>query len=105
MENKRATGKKYKSPHTGKARIDLSLIFLLIFFFFNWDSLHARLNSHYPGLPIGAWEGDHEDCLNQHQNCHKLCNEMGHPVVNLMESQWKLRQQHDLNFPMKKKSL
>ena len=23
---------------------------------------------------------------------------MGHPVVNLMQSQWKLRQQHDQNF-------
>ena len=23
-----------------------------------------------------------------------------HPIVNLMESQWKLRQQHDQNFPM-----
>ena len=32
---------------------------------------------------------DHEDCLNQHKNSHKLCDEMGHPVVNLMESQWK----------------
>ena len=42
---------------------------------------------------------------NQHENIHKLCNEMGHPIVNLMESQWKLRQQHDQNFAMKRKPL
>ena len=44
---------------------------------------------------------DHEDHPNQHENSHKLCDEMGHPVVNLMESQWKLRQQHDQNFGSK----
>ena len=43
---------------------------------------------------------DHEDRLNRHENSHKLCNDTGHPVVNLMESQWKLRQQHDQNLPM-----
>ena len=32
----------------------------------------------------------------QQENSHKLCDQTGHPVVNLMESQWKLRQQHDL---------
>ena len=30
---------------------------------------------------------DHEDHPNQHKNSHKLCDEMEHPVVNLMESQ------------------
>ena len=30
---------------------------------------------------------------------------MGHPIVNMMESQWKLRQQHDQNFPMEGKPL
>ena len=43
---------------------------------------------------------DHKDHLNQHENSHKLCDEMGHPVKNLMESQWRLRQQHDQNFPI-----
>ena len=43
---------------------------------------------------------DHEDHPNQHENSHKLCDEMGHPVVNFMESQWKLRQQHDQNLAM-----
>ena len=38
---------------------------------------------------------DHKDGPNQHENSHKLCSETGHLVVNLMESQWKLRQQHD----------
>ena len=35
---------------------------------------------------------DQEDRPNQHENGHKLCNEMVHPVVNMMERQWKLRQ-------------
>ena len=48
---------------------------------------------------------DREDHLNQHENSHKLCDETGHPVVNLMESQWKLRRQHDQNFPMEGKPL
>ena len=48
---------------------------------------------------------DHKDCPIQHANSHKQCDETGHPVVNMMESQWKLRQQHDQNFPMKGKTL
>ena len=40
-----------------------------------------------------------------HQNSHKLYNETGHFVVNLIENQWKLRQQHDQNFPMERKPL
>ena len=27
---------------------------------------------------------DDEDCPNQHENSHKLFNEMGHPVVSLI---------------------
>ena len=48
---------------------------------------------------------DHEEHPNQHKNSHKLFDEMGDPVVNLMESQQKLRQQHDQNFPMEGKPL
>ena len=48
---------------------------------------------------------DHKDGLTQYKNGYKVHNEMGHPVVNLMESQWKLRQQHDQNFPMDGKPL
>ena len=46
---------------------------------------------------------DHEDCPNQYENNPKLCDEMEHPVLSLLESQWKLRQQHDQNFPMTRK--
>ena len=48
---------------------------------------------------------DHEDHPNQHENSHKLCDERGHPVVNLMESQWTLRQQHDQNLPVEGKAI
>ena len=42
----------------------------------------------------------HEDHPNQHENSHKLCNEIGHPLFSLTEVQWKLRQQRDQNFSM-----
>ena len=48
---------------------------------------------------------DHEDHPNQHDNSHKLCDKAAHPVVNFMESEWKLRQQHDQNLPMEGKPL
>ena len=41
---------------------------------------------------------DHEDRPNQLENSHKLCDDTGHPVVNLMESQWKFKQQLDQNL-------
>ena len=54
---------------------------------------------------MGHLSNDHEDRLSQQENSHKLCDGTGHPVVNMMESQWKLRQQHDQNFPMEGKPL
>ena len=48
---------------------------------------------------------DHEDCPNWYKNSHKQCNETGHLIVNLMEIQWKLRQQHDQNIPTEGKPL
>ena len=48
---------------------------------------------------------EHEEHPNQHKNSHKLCDETGHPVLTLLESQWKLRQQHDQNFPVEGKPL
>ena len=48
---------------------------------------------------------DLEDRPNQHQNSDKLGSETGHTVLNLMKSQWKLRKQHDQNFPMEGKPL
>ena len=51
------------------------------------------------------FSNDHKHHPNQHNNSHKLQDETGHPVKNLMESQWKLRQQHDQNFQMEGKPL
>ena len=45
----------------------------------------------------------HKDHPNQPEN--KLYNEMGHPVLSLLEGQWKLIQQHDQNFPIEGKQL
>ena len=53
--------------------------------------------------PMEHLPNDDEDHRNQHENSHKVCNEMWHPVENLVESQWKLRQQHDQNFPIEAK--
>ena len=38
---------------------------------------------------------NHEDHPNQHENSHKLCDETRNPLLNLTESQRKLRQQHN----------
>ena len=46
---------------------------------------------------------DHGDHPNQHENSHKLCNETGHSVLGLMESQRKLRQQHERNTSIRRK--
>ena len=35
------------------------------------------------------FSNDHKDHPNQHENSHKLC-ETGHPVLSLLESQWKV---------------
>ena len=51
-----------------------------------------------------ACKPDNFYLYNSPKLCHKLCDEMGHPIDNLMESQWKLRQ-HDQNFPMGGKPL
>ena len=47
---------------------------------------------------------DHEDRPNQYENSHKLCDKPVHPVVNLRESKWKLRQHHQ-NFSKEGKPL
>ena len=59
-----------------------------------------------PSLKISSHEhlsNDHEDHMNQHKNIHQLCDETRHPIMNLMENQCKLRQQHDQNFPLEGK--
>ena len=48
---------------------------------------------------------DNEDRPNQHENSRKLCDVTRHTVVNMMESQWKLRQQYGQNSPMEAKPL
>ena len=58
-----------------------------------------KISSHRTSL---KWSQNHP---NQYKNSHKLWDETGHPIVNLMESQWKLRQQHDQNFPLEGKPL
>ena len=51
------------------------------------------------------FSNDHEDHTNQPENSRKLCDETGHLILSLMECQWKLRQQHEQNFPMNGKPL
>ena len=47
---------------------------------------------------------DQEDHPNQYENSHKPRDETGHPVLSLLEIEWKLRQ-HDQNFPIEGKPL
>ena len=48
---------------------------------------------------------DHEDLPNRDENSHELCDKTGHPVLSIMGSQWKMRQQHNQNFLMEGKPL
>ena len=48
---------------------------------------------------------DHENHPNQKENSHNQRDETGYSAVNLMESQWKLRQQLDQNFLMAGKTI
>ena len=66
----------------------------------HWQQQKHRAER-YP--PMEDLSNDHKNHPNQHKNSLKLCNEMGHPILNLMESQWKLRQQYDEKFPMEAK--
>ena len=40
--------------------------------------------------PMEHLSNNHKDHPNQHKHFHKLCNETGHPVLSLLESQWKV---------------
>ena len=48
---------------------------------------------------------DYNNHPNQHKNSPKLCDETGHAVVSLTESEWKLREQHGQNLAMEGKLL
>ena len=42
---------------------------------------------------------DHQDHSNLHKNSHRLCDELGRPILSLKKSQWKLRQRTWSEFP------
>ena len=69
--------------------------------FHHWQQKKHRI-LRYPTME--HLSNDHKDHPNQHKNSQKLCDEMD-PVLSLLKSQWKLRQQHDQNFPMEVKPL
>ena len=47
MENCKFEVKKSNTPKSHRHNYTLLLYYPISFFFFNWDSPHARLNSHY----------------------------------------------------------
>ena len=49
---------------------------------------------------MGHLSNDHNDLPNQPKNSHNLSDEMRHSILSLAESKWKLKEQHDQNFPM-----
>ena len=55
--------------------------------------------------PMEHLSNENKDHPNHHENSHKLCSEIGYPVLSLLEGQQKLRQQHHQNFSMKGKPL
>ena len=69
--------------------------------------IHEQQQKHWVQRcpPMEDLSDDNKDCPNHHKNSQKICNERGHPLVNMKESQWKLRQQHDQNLRMEEKPL
>ena len=65
----------------------------------------SRSNEFKDILPCNISQTSHKDRPNQHENSHKLWNKTENLVASLTESKRKLRQQHNLNFQMKKKIL
>ena len=47
---------------------------------------------------------DHEDCADQHENGHKLMQYNGTSCCEFDGKSMEMRQHHDQNFPMKRKS-
>ena len=64
------------------------------------EALSWKMSSH--GTSFKSQRPSHP---NQDENSHKLFNEMGHPILTLMERKWKLTQQNDQNFSLKGKPL
>ena len=50
--------------------------------------------------PFEHLSNGQEDHPNQLKNCHKPSSVTRHPLLSLIESQLKLRQQNNQNFPM-----
>ena len=42
--------------------------------------------------------------MHKNNHNHKQCNKMEHSIMNMMENQWKPRQQHGQNFSMEGKA-
>ena len=64
-----------------------------VFCCYKWKKMFSMNYSRCRSLsPMEHLLHKHKDHPNQHKNSHKPCNEMGYPVLSLLESQWKLRQ-------------
>ena len=66
-------------------------------------STELREAHEYPAMEHVS--NNYEDHPNQHENSHKLCDETGHPILSLTESQKKLIQLHAHGFPNGGKAL
>ena len=70
----------------------------------NYIHLNALLKLASSSRSMERLSNDHEGRPSQHENSHRLWYETGLPVLSLLESQWKLKQQHNLNFPLESRS-
>ena len=62
-------------------------------------------NAEFKNILPWNYLNQHKNHSIHHENRHRLCDKTRHPIVSLMESWRKLRQQHDQNFPMEGKPL
>ena len=91
-------------------RLDLILLMRDIYINFNLNPLtkftsSSRSTEFKDILPGNISQMITKTKSSPHKNSHKSCDETRHTLLSLMQSQWKLRQHHDQNFPMEGKPL
>ena len=82
-----------------------SLLIAIWAIFFAIQNIYVNPKSVHSQNSITAAEtNDPEDHPNQHKNSLKISDELS-IVLSFLESRWKLRQQHNQNFPTERKPL
>ena len=82
-------------------RLDLIFTIRDLYINSNLNTLTKFSSSGRNILPMEHLSNDDGGHPNPRENSHKFYDKKGYPLLSLKESQWKLTQQNDQNFPGK----